>query len=168
MIRNTIYFCKKCGNRVDGESGVCTGCGKKYFVLKLPSLRSAMVFALIMLLILSNAALVLVSLNIKEETNRQTELVIEKTLQLEEQNKRILELEAENETDGKVVEYYLEHGVFIIKSGEDAYYHAYDCKLLFSASEYKRSLHADIAQITELSEAIRLGYHPCPQCCRKN
>ena len=47
-------YCKKCGSLIDGETGICTGCNKKYFKFRARYIYYTASFALILFLSLTS------------------------------------------------------------------------------------------------------------------
>ena len=136
-------YCKRCGNIIDSQTKVCSGCGKKYInwakILNIKIIVPAILSVLLALSLFSNIMQAI-------EVNEYQELIREK----EDLISSLIDAGFE---DWSNLQFYEEYVVFVSDDGTNRY-HKYGCSKFDDAYFWAFNVDA----------AIDKGYTPCPHC----
>lgn len=153
-------YCSRCGSAINRQTKICTGCGRKYFKIRLNKFS-------VTIIILSVVIVALSALNIYQHTNSlQEKTEYEKTIQeqsdrIESKDARISSLEDkntellfENAKKMRAFNFYDTYAVIVADDGTRKY-HKYGCDDLDDYSFW----------IYNINAAEGEGYYACSKCC---
>ena len=149
-------FCSHCGSIIDGKTKICTGCGKKYFKIRLNKFSVAII-------VLSVVIASLTALNVVQYLNTQNlqkEIVdLEKQVSTKETSLKYVrelndELKKENSENLAEHNFFRNHAV-IIGNDNTNKYHKYGCSLLDTSDGF---------WIYNSKAAEGDGYKACSYC----
>lgn len=154
-------FCKLCGSLIEPQSKCCTGCGKKYFKIRIPK---KYIYPAVSILIIIG-----LSVGFIYQTYQKNQILEQKNSALEYKQStidslrgEIDRLESEQESAVKILKLSIEKAAFldkyiaIIETGTGNVYHKHGCEELEENSSF-------IAYNIKIAEAK--GYKPCTKCC---
>ncbi len=142
-------FCRLCGSKIDSETKICSGCGKKYFKGITLNKNSVTIILLSLFLAISLFLNILQIVYIND-VNFVNEYLTESVDELEGE---IIVLQDELYKSQKLADFVDDYIAFVEDDGTK-YYHKFDC------SDFKGKSFL----VYNIKAAEEKGYKPCPNC----
>lgn len=158
--KNKTKYCSRCGSVIDKQTKICTGCGRKYFKVRLNKFSITILIMSIVIVALS-ALNVFLLVDTKAEISELNAQVSTLEKQVNSKKKTINTLREENsDLRDKNTDYFLEHLFFsshavIVSDDGTRKYHKYGCDDLDTSSFW----------IYNSEAAEDKGYYACSKCC---
>ena len=149
-------YCSRCGAAIDRQTKVCTGCGKKYFKIRLNKFSVAIIIlsAVIVTLALLNIFQYLGTQDLKKEIGILETQISSKEDSLEYLRKTNADLREQNQENSSELRFFRNHAEIVGDDGTDVY-HKYGCTWLDTS---------DGLWIFNSENAKYQGYKKCPYC----